>query len=221
MRFKNTVLTGLLLWIPVIATYAVVNFILKGVDRLVNVLPSQFQPDALIGMHIPGLNLLIIIGIIYLSGVITANFFGKMLVRKGELLLSKIPLVRSIYCGVKEALQSVIKTNSTSFSQVVMVQYPREGLWSLAFVTNEKFSAPIMQNHRHDHQFDDHVLLFIPTTPNPTSGFLIVANRHDTLACDIAVDHALKMIISLGTIQPRPTSNQKIKKKKNIKSRNK
>ena len=201
MKLKNTFLTGLVLWLPILATYAVINFILSGVDSLIAMLPPMYQPDQLLGYHLPGLNLFLIILIILLSGLLAANFLGRYVVKFGEKLLSHIPLVRSVYSGVKDALTSIVKTDSKSFHKVVMIEYPRKGIWSIAFITNEHFKSPMKDQIKNK----DLLLAFVPTTPNPTSGFLVAVDSKECVELNIKVDDALKLVISLGTVCPMTT----------------
>jgi uncharacterized membrane protein len=200
MKLKNTFITGLLLWVPITITYAVVNFIFELVDKMILWIPSHYQPDQLIGFHIPGLNLLIIVLIIMLSGAIAAHYLGKKILLLGEKILSHIPLVRSIYHAVKDAANSILKPSGKSFRKVLLIEYPRKGVWSIAFLTNDDFSyLPALKKKL--------ILAFVPTTPNPTSGFLVAVPENDCVELNLDVDQALKMVISLGTITANKTKN--------------
>ena len=159
-------------------------------------LPEAYQPDTLLGMHIPGLGIVISLFIVVITGVGVTNYFGHRLVGFGESILDRIPLVRSIYKAVKQVLTTIFSSGSQSFRKVLLVEYPRKGLWSIAFQTgtsNEEVKQKSGQ---------DLVTVFIPTTPNPTSGFLILVPLADAIELEMPVDVALKMVISLGVVQP-------------------
>ncbi|MFI4963520.1 MAG: DUF502 domain-containing protein [Legionellales bacterium] len=174
----------------------VLRFIIDLLDQTLALIPTAYQPEQLIGHHIPGLGVLLSLILLVVTGLIATNFFGQRIVRWGESLLSRIPLVRSIYNAVKQVIGAVLATNSGAFRKVLLIEYPRKGLWSLAFQTgtgnsevNEKAKAEMIS-------------VFIPTTPNPTSGFLMMVPKEDVIELDMSVDAALKFTISLGVMQP-------------------
>lgn len=194
---KKYLITGLLVWVPILVTVIVIRFFLELIDTIVEILPHHLQPQVLFGFNIPGLGLLLAIIILILTGVFAANLFGRKVVSLWEDLLAKIPLVRSIYKAVKQSMQVIFSPTGQSFRQVVMIEYPRKGIWSLGFVTNEG-------DESFPPNFADEslVTVFVPTTPNPTSGFLLFVPLSAVKMLDMPVDEALKAVISLGTVTP-------------------
>jgi uncharacterized membrane protein len=192
--FKRNLIAGVVLWLPIIACFFILQFILKLLNHLFLFLPATYQPDALLGIHLPGLNLLLLVLILFFSGIFATNYIGKHLVLFGERILSHIPLVRGIYHAVKESLQVILSPNAQSFRRVVLVEYPRKDSWSVAFVTN----PASLKTHQNDNK--KNVMLFVPTTPNPTSGYLIIVPEKDVVALDMPVDEALKWVVSMGTL---------------------
>lgn len=193
---RRYLIAGLLVWIPLWATLLVIKFAVDLLDKSVDLLPRAYQPEALLGMHIPGLGIVIILLLLLLTGMVTTNFLGERLVVLGEKVLARIPLVRSIYHAVKQVVQTIFASNSQAFRKVLLIEYPRKGVWSIAFQT-----ATIAQT-LHDQLGGEMITVFLPTTPNPTSGFLILVDKASVIEIDMSVDDALKMVISLGVMQP-------------------
>ncbi len=187
-------IAGLIVWVPIIITFVVIRFIIRLLDRTLSLLPAQYQPDQLFGIHIPGLGLIFTLLILLLTGLLVTNFIGHRLVNAWEKLLSRIPLIRSIHAAVKQVLHAILQPQSKSFRKVLLVEYPRKGLWSVAFQTSERFNI--------SHIKSDTITIFIPTTPNPTSGFLMLIAKEDAIELDISVEEALRMVISLGVVMP-------------------
>lgn len=195
--FRRYFISGLLVWLPIWVTLLAITFLLDILSNTLLLLPHRYQPDVLFGFHIPGISVLITLTVIFVTGVVAANIVGKRLVIFGDALIGRIPLVRTVYTGVKQVVETLFKPGGQSFRKVLLVQYPRVGMWSLAFQTGDV--APQIQNHIIKEPM---VSLFIPTTPNPTSGFLMLVARSEVIEIDISVDQALKFIISLGVVQP-------------------
>lgn len=189
-------MAGLLIWIPLAATFVVMKFIIELLDKTLSLLPSAYQPQQLLGYNIPGVGVLLSLFLLLLTGVLVTNFLGAKLVTLGEMILDKIPLVRSIYQAVKQVLETVFSSSSNAFRQVLLVEYPRKGLWSIAFQTGTTCDKICR------HTGSDMITIFVPTTPNPTSGFLMMIPSEDAIQLDMSVDEALKMVISLGVMQP-------------------
>lgn len=186
-------MTGLLVWVPVGVTLLVIRWLLEFMDLWIHLLPKAYQPSALLGFDVPGLGLVLVLLFMTLTGVLMANVMGRWFLGMSERLLNRIPLVRSIYKGVKQSMTVLFSTQGDSFRQVVLIEYPRKGLWSLGFITQQ---APgVVEKELGAGQ----VMVFVPTTPNPTSGFLIMVKHSDLKLLDMQVDEALKCIISLGT----------------------
>lgn len=163
-------------------------------DKTLSLIPHAYQPKQLIGTEIPGLGLIFTVLILFLTGLFVTNFLGKKVMALWERILSRIPLVRTIYYAVKQVVDALIQPAGKSFRKVLIVEYPRHGVWSIAFQTSDQF---IGSPHP-----DEVVTVFIPTTPNPTSGFLVIVPKTDTRELDMTIEEALKMVISLGVIMP-------------------
>jgi uncharacterized membrane protein len=191
-------LSGLLVWLPIWVTILVIKFLVDILDNTLSLLPYQYQPDTLIGFHIPGIGVLITLLVIFITGLIVANFIGRRLVLIGDAIIARIPLVRTIYTSVKQVLQTLFTPGGQSFRKVLLVEYPRAGMWSLAFQTGDG-TAEVVKALKNEMM----VSVFIPTTPNPTSGFLMMVPRKDVIELEMSVDQALKFVISLGVMQPK------------------
>ncbi|WP_454780800.1 DUF502 domain-containing protein [Legionella sp. WA2022007384] len=193
---RSYLLAGLVVWLPILITIGVLRFIIDLLDNTLALIPKAYQPEQLIGHYIPGFGVILSLVILLVTGVIATNYFGQRLVEWGESILIKIPLVRSIYKAVKQVINAVLSTNSEAFRKVVLIEYPRKGLWSIAFQTGAGNTA--INNKTKDEM----ISVFIPTTPNPTSGFLIMTPRSDVIELEMSIDEALKFIISLGVMPP-------------------
>lgn len=187
-------IAGLLVWLPILITYVVVRFIVQLMDGTLALLPTQYQPDQLLGMHIPGLGLVFTLLILFITGLLITNFVGHKIMGYSEKVLGQIPLVRSIYAATKQVLHAIFQPTSQSFRKVLLIEYPRRGLWSIAFQTSDKFTDVPVNG--------DTIAVFIPTTPNPTSGFMLFVPKTDIIELDISVEEALRMVISLGVVIP-------------------
>lgn len=195
-RFRRYFVAGLLVWLPLVATYVVLAFSIRLIDRSLLLLPPALRPENLIGFKIPGLGVILTLILVLLTGLIVANFFGRRLVGAWESLLSRIPLVRSVYGAVKQITASLFADASQSFREVVLVEYPRRGLWMLAFVTGDtpkQFQKVVGESL---------INIYVPTTPNPTSGFYIMVPPSDIKRLDVPVEVGLKMILSAGVVNP-------------------
>jgi uncharacterized membrane protein len=192
-------LAGLLIWLPILATVWVIHFIVNVLDQVLLLLPASASPRVWLGVDIPGFGVIISLLILLGTGVLAANFFGKRLFALWERLIHRVPLVRSVYGSVKQVAQSFLEPGGNSFKKVVLVEYPRRDMWSIAFQTAEHFSAGREQLPT------DHVMVFIPTTPNPTSGFLLIVPANEVKEMNLSVEDAIKMVISLGVVQPKVT----------------
>ncbi len=192
---KRQFLTGLLLWLPIWAVYVVVKFVFDVFDGWIGLLPEQYQPVTYLGFNIPGLGLIITILVVWATGAFTANVLGRWIVGIWERMLNKIPLVRTIYSTVQQLLSAFVKPKEESFRQVVLVEYPRRDSWSIGFLT----ASACHLNKKNE---DNMVSVFIPTTPNPTSGFLIFVPKDEVRKLSVTVEDAFRMIVSLGVVQP-------------------
>jgi uncharacterized membrane protein len=193
---RRYLISGILIWLPIWATFLVVRFLIDLMDNSLKLLPHQYQPDYILGFHLPGLGLIFTFLILFFTGMIVTNFFGRQLLKLWDWLINRIPLVRSIYSAVKQAAETLFSSSSEAFHKVLLVEYPRKEMWSVAFQVGE-----CAQEIR-DQVGQDMVTVFIPTTPNPTSGFLMMLSKQDVRELNMSVDTALKLIISLGVVQP-------------------
>lgn len=193
---RKYIIAGLLVWLPFAATVVIVKLVVDLLDKIIYLLPPDWQPATVLGFSIPGFGIILAISILLLTGMLAANLFGRRLVGFWEAILNRIPLVRSIYNSVKQISSTILDSSGKSFRKVVMLQYPRKGVWSIGFLTNEAVGTEI------EGLDDDLVGVFVPTTPNPTSGFIIMAPRADITELDMTVEQGFKFIISMGVIIP-------------------
>jgi len=198
---RRYLIAGLLIWLPLGVTLLVFKLLVGLVEQLIEVVPAQYHPEALLGVEIPYfdvlLTLIAMFVIMLLTGLVVTNLFGRKLVKLWEALLGRIPVVRSIYQSAKQVVETVFSSTGKSFRKVLLIEYPRKGLYTLAFQTGN--SAGEVQAKTGE----DVTTVFIPTTPNPTSGFIILVPTKDVIELDMNVDEALKMVISLGMVEPQ------------------
>ncbi len=199
MPIKKYFITGLLVWVPLTITLWVLHLIVGTLDQSVLLLPAQWRPKSLIGVDIPGFGALMTLLAIFLTGVIAANYFGQKLVVFWEALLGRIPFVKSIYSSVKQVSDTLFAPNGQAFRKALLVEYPRQGSWTIAFQTGAPGTGIA------EHLDGDFVSIYVPTTPNPTSGFFLMMQRESVVELEMSVDEALKYIISMGVVAP--TSN--------------
>ena len=196
IRIRRYFIAGLLVWLPVGATFLVFTLALDLVDRLLFLLPPPWRPEALLGFRIPGLGLILVLIVFVVTGVLAANLLGRRLVKSYESVLARIPFVRTVYSAVKHFAEVVFSDSTASFKKVLLIEYPRENLYSLAFQTSEN-PAEVQAATG-----EPVVAVFLPTTPNPTSGFMLFVPTRSVVELDMSVEEALKMIISLGVVVP-------------------
>jgi uncharacterized membrane protein len=165
-------------------------------DQSLLLLPQSWRPEAFFGFHIPGLGTMLTLLIIFLTGLATRNFIGKHVVRIWEAVLIRIPVVNTIYSSVKQVSDTLFSSSGNAFRKALLVEYPRKGCWTIAFLTG------VPGGDVRNHLQGDYVSLYVPTTPNPTSGFFIMVPRSETVELDMSVDAALKYIVSMGVVSP-------------------
>lgn len=199
-HFKRYLLAGLLLWTPIAITIWVITWVFDALD---NVLPVALRSEVLFGVHVPGFGVLVVVLFILITGFLAANLIGQKLVEVWEGVMRRIPLVRSIYSSVKQVSDTILSPNGQAFRQAVLVQYPRHGSWTIGFLTGTP-SAEVAA-----HLPADCVSIYVPTTPNPTSGFFLMMPRAEVIELSIGVDAALKYVVSMGTVPPLPTARPK------------
>ncbi len=195
---KRYFITGLLIWVPLAITAWVVSLIAGAADQSLRLLPASIHPHNLIGFDIPGAGIVVTLVIIFITGLLAANFIGQRLVNWWEKLLARIPVVNSIYNGVKQVSDTVFSSSGVAFRQPLLVQYPHQGAWTIAFLTGEPGGDVV------NHLEGEHVSVYVPTTPNPTSGFFLMFPKSQVIELDMDVDQALKYIISMGVVAPPP-----------------
>lgn len=196
MHLRRYLVAGLLIWLPVGATILVFKVLLDLMDQLLFLIPYAYRPETLLGFRIPGLGAILAFIVLLTTGILAANLFGRRLVLWFESLLNRIPFVRTIYSGVKNFTEVVFSDNGSSFKKVLLIEYPRQGLYSIAFQTSEDPREIQARTER------TVVTAFVPTTPNPTSGFIVFVARDEAIELSMSVEEALKMIISLGVVVP-------------------
>ncbi len=209
-KIKNILLTGFVAMIPVGVTVYIIAFLIRTMDNLVKIIPHRFQPDELLGFHIPGLGIIITLVLIFIVGLVTKSYLGRKAVSLGEWIVDKIPFVSGIYKGVKQLVDAIFSDKHRSFRKAVLIEYPRKGLYSIAFVTGDS------QGEVQEKTAKKHINLFVPTTPNPTSGFYIMIPEEDIINLDMSVEEAFSLIISGGIIAPNNNkkngkNNKKVK----------
>ena len=189
-------ITGLLIWIPLGITMWVLKLLIDFMDQSLLLLPQAYRPEALLGHYIPGLGAILTLLIVFLTGLIAANFFGRKLLVLGGMVLTRIPVVNTIYSSVKQVSDTLFSSKGEAFRKALLVQYPRQGSWTIAFQTGQPGSDVAA------HLDGEHVSVYVPTTPNPTSGFFLMLPKKDVIELEMSVDAALKYIISMGVVVP-------------------
>ncbi len=192
---RRYLVAGVLVWLPILATVWVVTFIVHLMDRTLLLLPPSFRPQALVGFALPGVGAILAFAIVLFTGIVVSNLIGRQLVEFGEELLNRIPLVRTVYSGVKSFTESVF-SQSSSFRKVVMVQYPRVGMWSIGFLTAE--DVPEVSRRTGE----PHSCVYISNALNATAGYIVIVPRTQIVELDMSVDAAMKMIITVGVVAP-------------------
>jgi uncharacterized membrane protein len=188
--------SGLLVIVPVAITIGVLQWIIGLLDRTLLILPEAWQPDRLIGVHIPGFGVLLTLAIVLAAGAAASNFMGKKLVRWGDWLVSRIPVVRSIYSGVKQVSDTLFSETGNAFRTAVLVQWPRPDVWTIGFVTGTPGGDVA------NYLVGEYLSVYVPTTPNPTGGYFVMLRKNDCVELKMSVDDALKYVISMGVVAP-------------------
>ncbi|MBY0577460.1 MAG: DUF502 domain-containing protein [Burkholderiales bacterium] len=193
---KRYFVTGLLIWVPLGITLWVLSLLIGTMDQTLLLLPESVRPRAILGFNIPGFGVILTLLVVFLTGFLTANIIGQRLLMFWEGLLSRIPVVKSIYYSVKQVSDTLFSSSGEAFRKALLVQFPREGSWTVAFLTGQPGGD--VANHLQG----EYVSVYVPTTPNPTSGFFLMMPRKDVIELDMSVDDALKYIISIGVVPP-------------------
>lgn len=199
---KTYLLTGLLVLLPIAVTFWVLDLVLGLMDRTLTLLPDAWQPEQLFGFHIPGLGAVLSLGLIFAVGLSVRNFIGQTLVNSWEALLRRIPVIGALYSSVKQVSDTLLASDGHAFRRSVLIQYPRKGLYTLAFLTGTP--SKIISKHLPDSEQENYISVYVPTTPNPTSGFLLLLPRSEVVELELSVESALKYIVSMGVVAPAP-----------------
>jgi uncharacterized membrane protein len=195
-NLKRYFITGLLIWVPLVITVWVLNLLVSTMDQTLLLLPQDLRTEKWLGIHIPGLGVLLTLLIVFLTGLLATNIIGQRLVVYWERVLARIPVVNSIYNGVKQVSDTLFSPTGQAFRKALLVQWPREGMWTIAFMTGVPGGDVV------NHLQGDFVSVYVPTTPNPTGGYFVIVPRKDVIELDMSVDAALKYIISMGVVAP-------------------
>jgi uncharacterized membrane protein len=201
---KKYLITGLLIWVPLAITIWVLHLIVSSMDQVLTLLPPELQPETLFGRQIPGLGLALTFVVVLLTGVAASNILGQRLLRIWEGMLKRIPVVNSIYNGVKQVSDALFRPGGQAFRKAVLIQWPRAGSWTIAFLTGRPGGD--VANHLEG----DYLSVYVPTTPNPTGGYFVMVRRADIVDLDMSVEEALKYIISMGVAEPRPAGRKSV-----------
>lgn len=197
---RRWLLAGLLVLVPLVITLSVLNWIVGTLDQTLLILPHAWQPDTLLGFHIPGFGVLLTFGIVLTMGALASNLVGKKLLLLGNAVLRRIPIVRSIYSSVKQVSDTLFSENGNAFRQALLVQWPREGVWTIGFLTGTPGGDVA------NHLPGDYVSVYIPTTPNPTGGYFVMLRKSECVELKMSVDEALTYVISMGVVVPAARS---------------
>lgn len=193
---KRYFITGLLIWVPLGLTAWVLKFLIGTMDQSLLLLPDSLQPERMLGLSIPGVGTILTLLVVFITGLLTANIIGQKLVSFWEGVLWRIPVVKSIYWGIKQVSDTLFSSQGEAFRKALLVQYPREGSWTIAFMTGQPGGDVV------NHLKGEYISVYVPTTPNPTSGFFLMMPKSDVIELDMSVDTALKYIISMGVVSP-------------------
>lgn len=205
---KKYFITGLLVLVPVVVTFWVLNGLIQTMDQSLLLLPEAWQPKKVLGFSMIGLGALLTLLIIFVTGIIATNIFGQQLILLWEAMLSRVPVVKSIYSSVKQVSDTIFSDSGNAFRKALLVEFPRKGVWTIAFLTGEPGGD--VSNHLQG----DYVSVYVPTTPNPTGGYFLMLERNEVVELDMSVDQALKYIISMGTVAPDIRLSKSIKQTK-------
>ncbi len=195
-KLRTWLFSGLLVLVPLIITLWVLDWVVSTLDQTLRILPRSWQPDQLLGLHIPGFGVIFALVMVLVIGAMASNFIGNKMVTWWHSLLNRIPVVRSIYSGVKQVSDTLFSEKGNAFHQALLVKWPHEGMWTIAFLTGTPGGD--LKNHL----VGDYLSVYVPTTPNPTGGYLVMVKKSDCIELAMSVDEALAYVISMGVIVP-------------------
>ena len=200
---KKYLITGLLIWIPLVITLWVLKFIVDALDQTLYLLPREFQTQNWLGWHLPGMGVVMTLVIVFLTGLLTTNLLGARLVHFWHEILHRIPVVNSIYSSVKQISDTLFSSSGQAFRKALLVRWPHEGMWTIAFLTGRPGGDVAA------HLEGDYLSVYVPTTPNPTGGYFVMVARKDVIELEMSVDEALKYVISMGVVPPGGKADRK------------
>lgn len=189
-------ITGLLVWVPIVITVWVLSILVGTMDQTLLLLPPALRPEHWLGVNVPGMGVILTLVVVFITGLLTTNILGQRLVRFWESLVTRIPVVNSIYNGVKQVSDTLFSPSGQAFRKALLVQWPSPGMWTIAFMTGAPGGDVV------NHLQGDYVSIYVPTTPNPTGGYFVMMPRSAVIELDMSVDEALKYIISMGVVAP-------------------
>jgi uncharacterized membrane protein len=193
---KRYLIAGLLIWVPVMITVWVLSLLVGIMDQTLLLLPLEWRTEAWLGFHIPGLGFLLTLAVVFATGALATNVIGQRMVTFWEGVLKRIPVVSSLYTGVKQISDTLFKPGGQAFRKALLVEWPSPGTWTIAFLTGQPGGDVV------NHLRGDYVSIYVPTTPNPTGGYFVMVPRSKVIELDMSVDEALKYIISMGVATP-------------------
>lgn len=199
MTLRGYLVTGVLIWLPITITLWVLNLIIGTLDQTINLLPRAWRPESMFGFDIPGLGVVLAIAVLVGTGFMAANVLGQRLLDLWQLILTRTPVVSTIYNSVKQVSDTLLSDSGQAFRKALLVRFPHQGAWTVAFQTG----MPTGQLKEQLGE-EEHVSVYVPTTPNPTSGYFIIVPKSETRELDMSVDDALKYVISMGVVAPPP-----------------
>lgn len=197
---KRYLIAGLIVWVPLVITIWVLHLLVSTLDQTLLLVPESLRPEHLIGFAIPGLGVLLAALIVLATGIVAANFAGQRLIQFSESILGRIPFVKSIYSSVKQVSDTLLSDSGNAFRKALLVEFPHDGAWTIAFLTGTP--PPSVAAHLSG----EHVSVYVPTTPNPTSGYFIIVPKSRVRELDMTIEEALKYVVSMGVVAPRPTA---------------
>jgi uncharacterized membrane protein len=199
-KLRKWFFAGLLVLVPLAITIWLLEWAISSLDKTLLLLPKAWHPDSLLAIHIPGFGVILTLAVLLLVGAVVSNFLGKRLIGWWDALLGRIPVVRSIYSSVKQVSDTLFSENGNAFRQAVLVEWPRQGVWTIGFVTGVP-SGDVLGSLQNG-EADEFLSVYVPTTPNPTSGFFLILPKSDVIELDMSVDQALTYVISMGSVAP-------------------
>ncbi len=210
---RKWLLSGLLVLVPLIITLWVLDWVVTTLDQTLRILPTGWHPDRLLGMHIPGLGVIFALVVVLSIGALASNIIGYRLVNWWHALLHRIPVVRSIYSGVKQVSDTLFSEKGNAFRKALLVQWPRDGMWTIAFLTGSPQGDVLAQLRSKPGESSDEAFhsVYVPTTPNPTGGYFVMVRQRDCVELQMSVDEALTYIVSMGVIVPGGPKNARLK----------